>query len=541
MKKAQTVIIGAVLQQTVDVYLDAVDLDKIIDYGRKNHVLSLLGNQNRINESSHMLTIIRIESFLNMKRNKEQKQQLIELREAFNGTIKFVPIKGFDFSERLYGCLKERVCGDIDIMVDIDDMFDIFTILKSRGYLCLGKNGELYDENITKVKFLETIKYNTDRYHDPLTFVNKYDQTKAAIEVHMNDYFPGVKVSDIYSESKSIYEDMDIPFISDVDNLIITAWHFYHHFNEQVPNEAYTIERDSHLKGMADFYRAILLCEKKAFSIKQILIRCDETHSLHTLVFALKRLVELFWIIKCDPKPYINELLSQCCEAYGINDKQNHRQIEEEWQYGSYRLSCWDWILNTHHHMAEINKQIKVFRLENQDRCVYKAQYDKEKKHTICMDACEKNRLDSFIYMRYGVATPPTIQWSMNYDEEKLRIEMEAFSEHEFNLEFLFSDCKDKELKDCWTINLKLANNRLVFFDESFIGKSIKIGEWYLERIEEHKYKIHGDIYFSEMPFSFKNRKFIFRIRFGYLSLRHEKIVLAWPFGIAKFGEVICN
>ena len=141
--------------------------------------------------------------------------------------------------------------------------------------------------------------------------------------------------------------------------------------------------------------------------------------------------------------------------------------------------------------------------------------------------------------MLYGTENPPTLSWRMNYCDVGLNIELFATSEHDFNLELLFSDSKENRIKDCYTINLKLVDENITFYDESFVGISIRIGTWKSEKLGVYKYKISGHIDFSDLPFCINSKKFIFRIRYGYLSLRHDKIVLVWPFGIAKYGEVL--
>ena len=522
-------------------YLNANNIQQLIDFSINNGVLGVisryLASFKLTPKQIKKCTLVKLFNYLN---NVNQYTLLKHIGENIIPTTKIVPIKGFDFSMSLYKNMTDRYSGDLDILVDFDDIFTVATLLEKNGYKCLGKNKEpyyKYTEN--KNMFNESIKYSVDRFHDPITFIpSENSLNNICIEVHTNDYFPGgINIRKIYNSATLIYSGINLPFLNRIDIIVIAAWHFYHHFKEQTPDEDGVTIRHSHIKSFADLYRAV--CISSNLPLQITIRRILETNSLHVVTFSIGMLNELYHLLNKTVPQYICNLYYALNDLYSLEHKTNYRQQKLWGQYGNYRINCWEWILNTDYHMSEIQKQIDIYRNNHSSRCVYQAKHYTNENDIVYMDTEEKDRLDSYIYMLYGTENPPTLSWRMNYCDVGLNIELFATSEHDFNLELLFSDSKENRIKDCYTINLKLVDENTTFYDESFVGISIRIGTWKSEKLGVYKYKISGHIDFSDLPFCINSKKFIFRIRYGYLSLRHDKIVLVWPFGIAKYGEVL--
>ncbi len=488
-------------------------------------------------------------------------------------------IKGLDFAHRLYKHPNERTCGDIDLVVASQDYEKARDIIKRCNY-----KEELashpYFDNL-KVKMCADV-HRTRKYEwrkrclrDPCYLITfrKYPENKwIVIELHQSKFFQGLDIDKIISKSlnnntKNNGKNYLVP--EDLDLILISAWHFYRDTMNLVPNESIITKKDIvfkqdigdifhniekiGLRHITDIWNALNIY---FFSNKiiesDIINRAKEINAVGFLCVSIARLIELLKLIDEYPPVSIITLYKRLKkESRSLNID---RLLENQWKYGNYRSTFWNYYLDPITEQARIKKECKNIHHDNGTYYYAFHKYHDHSGKYIHIGSTYQWGMDRlYDNIEQGHESKnniPSFSWKMSWNVIGLFFEIQIKTNNivvgpcieapilvdkvqlSFSTNNLTSNVEHFEIQwDSLSKNLKIFSRKYDFLNDTF---------WFMNKIDEEKYKLNGLIPSHYLPFKlYRNNQFTFKIRYyDYLEPSVENTVLVWPYAFFEAGKV---
>lgn len=464
-------------------------------------------------------------SDLCLERYELQRKECLTLIDQLSKmNIECIIFKGCDISLRLHEDVSERFSSDIDIMVEAKDLLLAKKCIIEQGYKVNNKFNLSKDalEDYTKTQ----IKY----HHDPINLCKIDDNYSFMsnkhfyIDLHQNKNFDGIEIKPFFISAIKNIKD-GYATLTDIDLIVITGWHLYHHLIEQIPEEK-PFKRYNNLKLISDFFKAIekfIKCGQ--ITVDDFISRVKQTNSEFVIEYSLKRLIGIFKYIKEAPPEYLVNLYVDLKNMLRCN---TYRIFYEEYKFGESSINFWEYILENEESMKRILDNISMAK-----RMGYYTKVMKSKK--VCMsinDSGENDRLIYQIHRDSGMSkTVPTIKVELTNDT------IEVLVDYEHDLQYdIYIGSSTNEFK---VIRINSVHNPKIFLKVNGVFR--ELGNYIERRVINDKMTINRIELPSAMAEYFKLSKIYFGFNAKTLPGTKEKISMRWPSSSVQFGEIILN
>ena len=212
----------------------------------------------------------------NIKFNLNITSELIKLNRVLSeNNINFTVLKGQPLSVLLYGNTTQRSSGDIDILIEDDDIDKIFSIFECY-YIFLPPKKNL------------PLKYIKKYYHH-LVFKNK--QSNVHVEVHTKLFHHGYLLPSFHKKAEENIESIKVS--GDYFNIFSFHWNLFYILMHGSGHQWYRL---FWLNDIAEY------CRNEQFDINKLLNLSEQFGVIHAVVSSLFLCSEIFNIPKIDGK-----------------------------------------------------------------------------------------------------------------------------------------------------------------------------------------------------------------------------------------------